>query len=134
MVKIFLYFWVSFFILLITLLSQVLPVLLYKFIYRSASIIIIFPGFFSSIKTLRLCFEILLLIIWFVSSKFCLCRRLITLSKTCFLFLGGLGLSLFLTKESLESCELLLLSISSEKKWNILYLFSFQVCLVSERL
>ena len=79
----------------------------------SAPLIIVFLLVFSSIKPLR--FEMLLLFIWFVSSKLCLCRKSITVSRTLFLFLGGWSLPLFLTKESLESCEFLLLSFSSAK-------------------
>ena len=37
------------------------------------------------------------------------------MSRTLFLFLGGLSLRVFLPKESVESCEFLLLSFSSVK-------------------
>ena len=103
----------------------------------SAPLIIVFLLVFSSIKPLR--FKMLLLFIWFVSSKLCLCRKSITVSRTLFLFLGGWSLPLFLTKESRESYEFSLLSFSSTKNyltlvffWNLLCLFLFQVYLVLE--
>lgn len=54
----------------------------------SASLTMTSLLFFSPIEPFNSHFGMLLLLIWFVSSKFCLWKKSVTVSKTLFLFLG----------------------------------------------
>ena len=106
LVKIFLYFWVRFFYFLqnfvvtgairffinLTIVGMIInhfKLLFCVHFYYTFPLIcfIIYNIFvvFSSIKPLRLCFEMLLLFSWFVTSKFCWCIKSIIVSRTLFL-------------------------------------------------
>lgn len=107
LVKIFLYFWVRFFYFLqnfvvtgairffinLTIVGMIInhfKLLFCVHFYYTFPLIcfVIYNIFvvFSSIKPLRLCFEMLLLFSWFVTSKFCWCIKSIIVSRTLFCF------------------------------------------------